>query len=297
MAEWWQQPYADRQAAGTVQTPGLVDWGGIYDALQAPYWSRQDREQGNAVADPISLYSKSNYVATPRPAATTPRVIAEDPITTYTRANYVAQPRFVGGGTPASPKVTLQNPYPGPTPVAKTQDRLAPSPVGLPLAGGVKPAAADPYNGYTASMRFASPNARSASTVITLVTEPMSEVSGQNTANSFGKPVRGPSGKTYYPSDTPMSGVRAPMKPVGNAPAVPGGQRQGGGLLSLFGSKGGILSTLFGGGASPRTAPVVTGGSPVLAASCRPAHSAAASPTVSVAHTTTGISRSLPTWP
>lgn len=83
--------------------------------------------------------------------------------------------------------------------------------------------------------------------VINLSTVPMSEVSAQNTANSFGKPVRFGNGKTYYPTDTPISGVRAPMKPVGNAPALPAPQQRGG-LLSIFGSKGGILSTLFGGG-------------------------------------------------
>lgn len=91
--------------------------------------------------------------------------------------------------------------------------------------------------------------------VINLSTVPMSEVSAQNTANSFGKPVRFGNGKTYYPTDTPISGVRAPMKPVGNAPAVPATQRQSGGLFGGLFGQGGLLSGLFGGQRSAPAAP------------------------------------------
>jgi hypothetical protein len=84
----------------------------------------------------------------------------------------------------------------------------------------------------------------------------MSDTSGQNMANSSGKPVRGPgpNSKTYYPTNGATDKVRAPMRPVGNPPAVPGGQRQGGGLMSLFGGNGGggLLAGLFGGNSAPR---------------------------------------------
>jgi hypothetical protein len=130
----------------------------------------------------------------------------------------------------------------------KDQSRLPVVPAGLPLnvptgasARGQLGAGGFGSGSLTASMPSKTPD------VINLSAVPMSEVSAQNTANSFGKPVRFGNGKTYYPTDTPISGVRAPMKPVGNAPALPA-QQQRGGLLSLFGSKGGILSTLFGGG-------------------------------------------------
>jgi hypothetical protein len=155
-----------------------------------------------------------------------------------------------------SPKTFVPNAIPGPTPVAKSQDRLPALPVGLPLKSDVPGYAS--ARGQLGAGGFGSgaltavpPAAPKAPAVITLASEPMSDVSGQNTANSFGKPVRGPSGKVYYPSDVPMSGVRPPMKPVGTPPPVPGGQRQGGGLFSLFGGRsgqgGGVLASLLGG--------------------------------------------------
>jgi hypothetical protein len=241
MAEWYQSPaYLARQAAGEVVTPGLVDWGGmgndIYKFLQAPYEARVARERASAPQppsmDPLEVMSRANYVPTPRFGTLPPKVAP-------------------------SPKVTLQNPYPGPTPVAKTQDRLAPLPAGLPLQGGdepiqitVKGGKSDPYKGYQASPRWSTvlgaqaPKQSAGPEIIRLSFEPMSEVSGQNFANSSGKPVSGPSGKVYYPSNAPQSGVRAPMRPVAASAQAPAAQR----------TSGGWLSSLFGGGnEAPRT--------------------------------------------
>jgi len=140
----------------------------------------------------------------------------------------------------------------------KDQPRLPVVPAGLPLnvptgasARGQLGAGGFGSGSLTASMPSKTPD------VINLSAVPMSEVSAQNTANSFGKPVRFGNGKTYYPSDTPMSGVRAPMKPVGNAPALPGGQRKG----------GGILSALLGMGAPQRAMGLVPGVGAASAAS------------------------------
>ena len=281
MADFTLNPaYNARLAAGQVQTPGLVDWVGIgqriYDDLQAPYWRRQDEIQGAAVADPM----QSRYVAQPRFVA----AMGQDPLQQYAESGYVAKPRFVSAPSPKTSApwtsdnyqmAAIRNAEQPRFKVATGPDgnRLTPNAYGYGTTDGYSgvsavaaidnmaprvngptfplkmPGKGTPLSGnYTASMRFASPNAGNGSEVLNLSFDPISDVGGQNTANSAGKPVRFANGKVYYPSNTPMSGVRAPMQPVANQPQ----QRQQPGLFGgLFGggnSGSGILSGLFGGG-------------------------------------------------
>ena len=282
MAEWWQNPaYDARAAAGEVVTPGLVDWGGLINAFNAPYDERTGRLPDGPMP-PRSGNTVTSYYNAGSGGPVAPKGdrygLSADPLEVMSRAGYVPTPRF--GTMPpkvaVSPMVTLQNPYPGPTPVPKSQDRLAPMPVGLPLnvpAGpdykGYKatprfstsgvPKAGPDYKGYVATPRFGT--ASSGSDIIDLSTLYLSDRGAQNTADSEGKPVRTKTG-VYYP------GGKGPVAASGGgAPRAAAAPARSGGLLgSLFG--GGNSGGLFGGGGSGR-APVaitVTGGNPAPAA-------------------------------
>lgn len=154
---------------------------------------------------------------------------------------------------------------PGST-VEKTYTQRVPSQLPA-IAGGYGKAGASGFG--SGALTAVPPAAPKAPAVITLASEPMSEISGQNTANSFGKPVRGPSGKTYYPSNTPMSGVRAPYAPVNNVTGSMSAKDNRGPLGRALGLKTGglgglgpmLFGGLFGGGAQPAAA--LGGGSSV----------------------------------
>lgn len=268
MAEWWQSPaYLQRQAAGQVQTPGLIDIGGLtqrlYDDFQAPYWRRQDEIQGAAVADPM----QSRYVAQPR------FVAKMQPPQPRTAAAPTMQPGMYGRGqtvpmpaAPNQPSGTIvafkdQQRLPGdPRPynglaygydaqpnapanpaVAAIEKAvlpygmraLAPTPArGINAAAGMVPALGQASNNrYTASMRFASPNAGQSDGIIDLG-DAFDPKAGQSFANTEGKPVR-IKGVIYYP------GGRAPQGAP--APRAATTQQRSGGL-------GGLLGSLFGGG-------------------------------------------------
>lgn len=130
-------------------------------------------------------------------------------------------------------------------------------PVGpsFPLRGGGALNGAPPnYGNYRAPLRIASGG--QGGDVLRLPFDPMSETSGQNMANSSGRPVAGPSGKTYYPTNQATDRVRAPMSPVAER-AQP--QQRGGGLMALLsglmgggqsGNGGGLGAMLGGGGPS-----------------------------------------------
>lgn len=269
MAEWWQSPaYLQRQAAGQVQTPGLIDIGGLtqrlYDDFQAPYWRRQDEIQGAAVADPM----QSRYVAQPRFIAQMNQ--QQDPLQQYAESGYVAKPRFIAATAKSNTVPAMPNQPAGSIRVAKDQSRLASGPAGWDPTYGYMPAPSakpalaaieaaaptgpmfplklpgkgTPFTGnYTASMRFASPNAGQGSDIIDLTaTNPRNP---QAMADSQGKPVR-VGNSVYYP------GGRVPQ---GAAPAPRGAttqQRSGGLLGSLFGggNGGGIFSGGLGSGSS-----------------------------------------------
>jgi hypothetical protein len=263
--------YNARAAAGQVQTPGLVDWSGLgqrlYDDLQAPYWRRQDREQGAAVADPMQL----RYTAQPRFVAAMNQ--QQDPISVYAKSNYTAQPRFASASSvpalPNQPSGSVRvakdssrlpgdpNPYNGlafgydaqpsapVNPAVQAIDAAAPTGPMFPLqmmGKGTNPTAA--YGkGYTASMRFASPNAgKTGDGIIDLTASNPSERGAQGIADSQGAPVR-VGQKVYYP------GGKAPS---GNVSGTLGQNDTRGPLSKALGLKtsglGGLLGGLFGGG-------------------------------------------------
>ena len=276
MAEWWQSPaYLQRQAAGQVQTPGLIDIGGItqrlYDDFQAPYWRRQDREQGAAVADPMQL----RYTAQPRFVAAMNQ--QQDPISVYAKSNYTAQPRFASASSvpalPNQPSGSVRvakdssrlpgdpSPYNGlafgydaqpsapVNPAVQAIDAAAPKGPMFPLqmmGKGTNPAAAY-AKGYTANMRFASPNAgKTGDGIIDLTASNPSERGAQGIADSQGAPVRvGP--KVYYP------GGKAPVNAAPQARNAAPTQQRASGMGGLFGA-------IFGGG-SPLNITVPGGGS------------------------------------
>lgn len=293
MAEWWQSPaYNARAAAGQVQTPGLIDIGGItqrlYDDFQAPYWRRQDQMQGAAVADPMQL----RYTAQPRFVAQSG---AQDPISVYAKSNYTAQPRFASASSapalPNQPSGSVRvakdssrlpgdpNPYNGlafgydaqpsapVNPAVRAIEAAAPTgpmfPLRMPAATGT------PYKGnYTASMRFASPNAgKTGDGIIDLTASNPSERGAQGIADSQGAPVR-VGQKVYYPGGKAPQG--APARGITSAPA----KTQPGLFGGLFG--GGPVPTggLFG---VPRPGPNISapggGGAFISSASSQPASS------------------------
>jgi hypothetical protein len=184
------------------------------------------------------------------------------------------------GNATGSMYATAPNQPAGSINAFKAQDRLPALPAGLQLGSGPQ-ASARGSLGASASgggrMAFNAPSMPPASTdVIRLTFDPMSETSGQNMANSAGRPVAGPSGKTYYPTNQATDRVRAPMSPV--AERAP--QRQG-----VSGGLGGLLGGLFGGGGlgggnafqRPAGTPAITapggGGAFVSSASSQPASS------------------------
>jgi hypothetical protein len=289
MAEWWQSPaYLERQAAGEVVTPGLVDWGGIANAFNAPYNERTGRlpdgpmppRSGNTVT---SYYNAgAGGLVAPKSDRYSPSM--DDPLQLMSRVGYVPAPRF--GTMPptvaASPKVWQPNSIPGPTPVAKTQDRLAPTPVGLPPGYGSSYKATPRFSsasplppgqamfginlptikgtgtakGYTATPRFST--ARAGSDIIELDLD-LGDRGAQGMADSEGKPVRTKSGKVYYP------GGKAPATASRAAGAPDASSRSGGLFGGLFGGAGG----LFGGGA--RSANGMVPGIGVATAAAAPA--------------------------
>jgi hypothetical protein len=88
-----------------------------------------------------------------------------------------------------------------------------------------------------------------------------SQVGGQNMANSAGRPVAGPSGKTYYPTNQATDKIRAPMSPVAERAT----QKPTGLFGGLFGGTGGLFGGgMFGGG---QQAPRNAAGLPIAAAS------------------------------
>lgn len=227
---------------GSMAPPLRLPGGGYAPAPSSQSQMSPEEIYQGIYGEPLQLTSRSvQTVPVPTQAATDARF------------GVGAGMRGAGEATYQSPKVMLPNANPGPNPVAKTQDRLPAMPAGLPLAGAFASGKAGlGASGFGSGSLTAKASDKGGSGVIKLVTEPMSEVSGQNTANSFGKPVQGPSGKTYYPSNTPMSGVRAPYDPKA-ADKYSGkiGQDNRGPLSQLLGLKtsglGGLLGGLFGG--------------------------------------------------
>lgn len=267
MAEWWQSPrYLERQAAGEVVTPGLVDFGGLVNAFNAPYNDRVGRlpdgpmppRSGNTVT---AYYNAGDGGPV---AAKSARARASDPL----QSRYVAEPRFVAAmRPPSSPPTQAQmqamrnipgsipadtytpsirtaqstpqrlpasaagyGPLPPANPAVTAIEQVAPTGPMFPLQ---MPGKGTPFKGnYTASMRFASPNAGApGSDVIDLTV--INPRNPQAMADSQGKPVRvGQS--VYYPGG--KGPVGAPQSR--NAPAT---QQRSGGL-------GGLLGSIFGGG-------------------------------------------------
>jgi hypothetical protein len=267
--------YNARAAAGQVQTPGLVDWSGLgqrlYDDLQAPYWRRQDREQGAAVADPMQLRytAQPRFVAqmVPRPPTVQPtqaqmqamrNIPGSIPASTYTPSIRTAQ------GTPQRlPTEMGYGPASASNPAVQAIDAAAPTGPMFPLqmmGKGTNPAAAY-AKGYTANMRFASPNAgKTGDGIIDLTASNPSERGAQGIADSQGAPVRVGS-KVYYPAG------KAPAATRQSAPQSQGQATSGGWFSSLFGgggnsNGGGLLRNMLQNTASAMSGPSSIGSSP-----------------------------------
>jgi hypothetical protein len=150
MAEWWQNPaYDARLAAGQVQTPGLVDWGGmasdLYNAFQAPYNERMDRESvGFDKSIPESAWqtTQSSRLTDFTPYRPMPSIPPGG-----LNGSYSAQPRIASTARSAAPSASRVAVAPGigpyfeyPTsPYMGEQDRLPPS-------GGIDPVQRVAYN-------------------------------------------------------------------------------------------------------------------------------------------------------
>lgn len=265
--------YDARKAAGQVQTPGLVDWGGmgqrLYDDLQAPYWKRQDREQGKAVADPVELMGKSGYAAKPRfVAASQPQATNYyNPGNMYTGPGSAAAGPRVGTG-PDSNRLTpnamgynnnTANPVTGkfpfnypPNAAAAAIDNIAPLddpaagmkpgfnkmvPAGMPVNSRSRDSLAYAQAGRNAlaNMPPMTAGAQAGGVIDLTAVNPKNP---QAMANSQGQAIQVGS-KIYYPA--------------GKAPkAAPAAGREPGPLGKLFGLQqgglGGLLSGMFGGG-------------------------------------------------
>lgn len=310
MADWWQSPrYEERKAAGEVVTPGLVDWGGLVNAFNAPYEARMAREAAAAAAQQAPTFIApgggrvTGYPGSPTNGGVPAKTDRGGKTTTTSLPYYgVAPANFTGSdpfqsylkgyaATPRGQAPSLPNPvpksgttyYPQGEGVEYGYNTLTGNyevkragqsytSVKAPGQGAGRPAApsvanpaprvagrdpAGSFNGTFADLQ--STFGRPAPTVLRLASEPASDVSGQNMANSTGRPVSGPSGKVYYPSNTHTDKIRAPMSPVAERPQQQQ-QRSGGLFGSLFGGGnsgggGGIFSGLFGGGDSSSSSP------------------------------------------
>ncbi len=228
--------------------------GGMAPPLRLPGGSYAPAPSAQSQMSPEEIY-QGIYG---EPLQLTSRSVKSVPVptqaTTDARFGVGAGARASGDAAYRSPRVELPNPYPGPDPVAKTQDRLPAMPAGLPLssdvpgfasARGSLGAGGFGNGSVTMSPRFPSV-APSNDGVIDLSSLELGDRGAQGMADSEGKPVRTKSGKVYYP------GGKAPS---GNITGSLKAQDQRGPLGQLLGMKGsgglgGLLGGLFGGGQS-----------------------------------------------
>jgi hypothetical protein len=226
-----------------VQTPGLIDIGGItqrvYDDLQAPYWRRQDREQGAAVADPMQLRytAEPRFVAqmVPRPPTVQPTqaqmqamrdIPASIPASTYTPSIRTAQ------GTPQ--RLPTEMGY-GPAPattnpaVAAIQQATGTVPRGIPVYNRSRDSLSYAAAGRNAVANMPPVTGKTGDGIIDLTASNPSERGAQGIADSQGAPVR-VGGKVYYP------GGKAPVNAAPQARNAAPTQQRSGGLGGLFGS-------------------------------------------------------------
>jgi hypothetical protein len=281
MAEWWQSPaYLERQAAGEVVTPGLIDWGGLVNAFNAPYNERVGRLPAGPAPAPgkkgdVTAYynagsggplnAKQDRYGTSSPDRVSAMESGQWPQPPMTAQQHLAFrdtkgiPLPRGGTGPAGYRLAAGvdgydiQAKPGP----QAPSLPNPMPLGLKPFTGTGPTPA----GYTPGMRFASPTTNSPAHKLNY--EPTPD-DGQIIADQMGLPVKTPGGKVYQPkyagSAAMPSGKVAPRYSGATAATPQGPQRSGGLLGMLFGGQGNA-GGLFGGGA-PK-APIgitVTGG-------------------------------------
>ena len=243
MADNWSSWYS-----GGMAPPLKLPGGGYAPAPSAqPQMTPEEMYQG-IYGEPLQMTSRTVKSAPINPSTGMPYA---------TTAN--ASAKF-GGGIAAGGRGEVRYSPPvyqpdGTVVENKNQSRLPATPAGMPLTGTYASAKAGLGAGGAGSGTLTANAPAKSSGVISLSFEPMSEVSGQNMANSAGRPVSGPSGKVYYPSDAPMSGVRAPYDPGAADKYVRGSMSAKdarGPLSQLLGLKtsglGGLLGGLFGGG-------------------------------------------------
>jgi hypothetical protein len=201
-----------------------------------PYMTTASAKGGAGVGHGYAASGSATYAAPRQPAQANPLPGVRD----------LGIPQYgvpgSGGGVLTKsglpPGATVEKTYTAP---------LVPKPL---VSGSAKGSASLGAGGFgSGSLTASMPVEASSSAVIDLAFEPMSEVSGQNMANSSGKPVRTPSGKVYSPTNGATDKVRAPMSPVAPRAAAPA--RSSGLFGSLFGggSGGGLFGGMLGGGA------------------------------------------------
>ncbi len=266
MAEWWQSPaYLRRQAAGEVVTPGLVDFGGLVNAFNAPYNERVGRlpagpagtGTGTVTAyqdDPLfGLATPSAKVNRFRPAAASvPSSPYYNPGNMYTGPGSAAAGPRVGTGpdgnrltpnamgynnntvTPVTGKFPFNYPPPATqNPAVAAINATVPTiPRGMQINNRSRDSVAFAQAGKNAVANMPPVTGRNGSDIIDLG-DAFSPKASQSFADSEGKPVR-VKGVVYYPGG--KAPVGAPQ--ARNAPAT---QQRSGGL-------GGLLGSLFGGG-------------------------------------------------
>lgn len=164
---------------------------------------------------------------------TAPRVVQGNPLP---GVRDLGSPQYgipgTGGGTLSPAGLP-----PGSTTKKSFDERLNPE---ISFGGGGKPfLGAGGFGSGALTPKMPEPK------VLQLDFNAMSDVAGQNTANSAGRPVRYQDGKTYYPSDMHTDKIRPPMKPVGDGGRNGVGTETGGGkglgLLGLLGTLGGLF--------------------------------------------------------
>lgn len=284
MGEWWQsQAYRDRETAGEVVTPGLIDWGGIVNAFNAPYNERVGRlpigpapgggHKGDVyaitgVSHPGPVNAKQDRYGTSTPDRVSAMESGQWPQAPMTPQQHLAFrdtrgiPLPRGGTGPEGYRLASGTDgydiqaKPGP----QAPSLPNPLPYGMKSFTGTGPTPA----GYRPGMRFATTPRAPDDGVIDLNLEGLSDRGAQGMADSQGQPVRN-NGKTYYPggkAPTNASNVHD-VKYINGRPYAMDPKRGpvmlGSGPSGLFGMLfGNSAGGLFGGNkASPSAAGLV----------------------------------------
>lgn len=275
-SNWWQSDaYERRKAAGEVVTPGLVDWGGLINAFNAPYDERVGRlpdgpkPPGDIKGD-YRLYYNAGF-AGPRSPMSNRDGSAPAATASAQELAWRPGPSAPWSSDPATMQALRANPQVESFRVGTGPEgnRLTPNAVGYTATGPTAPKFPFGYppNAATAAIDKAAPrrspydpatpfpgsfaDLQSAfgplSPPVHQLNVDVADAEGQMYADSMGIPVRAKSGKVYSPkvpgSAVMPSGKVAPR--YGGPKSAPAASGQRGGL---FGGGGGLLGMLLGGG-------------------------------------------------